>query len=312
MVKVISICNQKGGVGKTTTAVNIASFLATKIGTTLLVDLDPQANATSGCGIPKSQIHQSVYDVLTEGVPASAVVQKTRVQRLFVLPADTSLAGAEVELVSQIAREHRLKEALKEIRDLYDYIIIDTPPSLSLLTINALAATDEVLIPIQCEYFALEGLSQLLKTIDLVKTNIHPELKIGGIIFTMYDSRLILNNEVLEEVKEHFPSLVFETTIPRNVRLSEAPSYGMPILYYDPTSSGSIAYEKLTDELINRIENKRENKDSVLIESEKNLIGEVENSQINNDNTKEEAKCLQPRQQAHQHQNAGLAEVWER
>lgn len=299
MAKVYSVCNQKGGVGKTTTAVNIAAFLATFAGKTLLVDLDPQGNATSASGIPKDQVDSSVYDVLTDNVPAVSIVKETRIKGLHVLPSNTSLAGAEVELVSEIAREYKLKEALREARDVYDYIIIDTPPSLSLLTINALAATDEVLIPIQCEYFALEGLSQLLKTIDLVRVNLHPELKIGGIIFTMYDSRLILNNEVLEEVKEHFPNLVFENTIPRNVRLSEAPSHGMPILFYDPTSTGSLSYEKLTRELIER------NKIKEHAESSDRFSGQ-EPGPIDQDTVpefKEEIQC--------QPQNVGLAEALE-
>jgi len=301
MAKIFSVCNQKGGVGKTTTAVNIAAFLASNAGPTLLIDLDPQGNATSASGIAKDQVDVSIYEVLADNVPATSIIKETRVAGLHVLPSNTSLAGAEVELVSEIAREFKLREALREVRELYDYIIIDTPPSLSLLTINALAATDEVLIPIQCEYFALEGLSQLLKTIDLVRVNLHPELKIGGIIFTMYDSRLILNNEVMEEVKEHFPALVFENTIPRNVRLSEAPSHGMPILFYDPTSTGSLAYEKLTNELIAR---EKKLKDEA-------LAGEQDSGQLPDESYqtgyqhtdrefKEESQCQQA-------QNADLA-----
>ena len=250
MTKVYSICNQKGGVGKTTTAVNTAAFLAISGYNVLLIDMDPQGNATSAVGIKREEVKNSVYDVLIEGILVESAITKTKTKNLCVIPANTSLAGAEIELVSEMAREYKLKEATKAIIDSYDYVFIDTPPSLSLLTINALVASDDVIIPIQCEYFALEGLSQLLKTIELVKNNLHPALKIGGIVLTMYDSRLILNNEVLEEVREHFPDLLFETIIPRNVRLSEAPSYGMPILFYDPTSSGSIAYEKFAKELI--------------------------------------------------------------
>lgn len=306
MAKIYSVCNQKGGVGKTTTAVNIAAFLSANAGRTLLIDLDPQGNATSASGIAKEQVDVSIYEVLADNVPAASIVKETRIPGLHVLPANTSLAGAEVELVSEIAREFKLREALREVRELYDYIIIDTPPSLSLLTINALAATDEVLIPIQCEYFALEGLSQLLKTIDLVRVNLHPELKIGGIIFTMYDSRLILNNEVLEEVKEHFPNLVFENTIPRNVRLSEAPSHGMPILFYDPTSTGSLAYEKLTNELIAR-EKERE---AGIPEADAASVvhnGDVSYDQLRQDSDaefKEEMQCQQV-------QNADLARALE-
>ena len=303
MAKIYSVCNQKGGVGKTTTAVNIAAFLAANAGPTLLIDLDPQGNATSAAGIPKDQVDVSIYEVLADNVPAASIVKETRVGGLHVLPSNTSLAGAEVELVSEIAREYKLREALREVRELYDYIIIDTPPSLSLLTINALAATDEVLIPIQCEYFALEGLSQLLKTIDLVRVNLHPELKIGGIIFTMYDSRLILNNEVLEEVREHFPNLVFENTIPRNVRLSEAPSHGMPILFYDPTSTGSLAYEKLTRELMAR---EKSQKEEACVAAEENDLEAADQDmyqgpeasyqpeyQQTNREVKEEAQCQQ-------------------
>ena len=306
MAKVYSVCNQKGGVGKTTTAVNIAAFLAANAGRTLLVDLDPQGNATSASGIPKEQVDASIYEVLADNIPAASIVKETRIPSLHVLPANTSLAGAEVELVGEMAREFKLREALKEVREIYDYIIIDTPPSLSLLTINALAATDEVLIPIQCEYFALEGLSQLLKTIDLVRVNLHPGLNIGGIVFTMYDSRLILNNEVLEEVKEHFPNLVFETTIPRNVRLSEAPSHGMPILFYDPTSTGSLAYEKLVGEMLERekraaaaAETLSADDGQEISESDAALISDMPYQHV-----KEEMKCQQA-------QNADLARALE-
>lgn len=252
MSKIFSVCNQKGGVGKTTTAVNLSSFLASNGFSTLLVDLDPQGNATSAAGISKDKIEISIYDVIIGNENASLAIKNASLKNLSVLPSQVELAGAEVELVSEMAREFKLRDALKTVADNYDYIIIDTPPSLSILTINALAACDQVLIPIQCEYFALEGLSQLLKTIELVRANLHPNLKVGGIILTMYDQRLILNNEVVEEIKEHFPDLLFNTIIPRNVRLSEAPSHGMPILFYDPTSSGSVSYENLTKEFIER------------------------------------------------------------
>ena len=258
MSKIYSICNQKGGVGKTTTAVNVAAFIATAGNRVLLLDLDPQGNATSGVGFAKQEFENTIYDVLIDSLPVSSAVVETKVDGLFLLPANTDLAGAGIELVGIMAREFKLREALRAAREDYDYIIIDTPPSLSLLTINALAATDEVLIPIQTEYFALEGLSQLLKTVDLVRVNLHPELKLGGIILTMFDSRLILNNEVAEEVREHFADILFKTSIPRNVRLSEAPSHGMPILFYDPTSTGSVAYENLAGEIITRNTPKQE------------------------------------------------------
>ena len=298
MARIYSVCNQKGGVGKTTTAVNIAAFLAALGKRTLVVDLDSQSNATSALGISKDKVTQSVYNVMVEGVHPASVIMKTAHSDLFVIPSNASLAGAEVELVSEMAREFKLREALRLISDEYDFIIIDTPPSLSVLTINALSATDEVIIPIQCEYFALEGLSQLLKTIDLVRVNLHPDLKIGGIVFTMYDARLILNNEVLEEVKDHFPDLVFNATIPRNVRLGEAPSHGMPILYYDATSSGAIAYENVTKEIIER--DLRQNPDKAeIVRLEEPFHGPGTGGDV-----KEEEQC--------QTQNAGLAEALER
>ena len=258
MSKVYSICNQKGGVGKTTTAVNIAAFMATFGHKVLLVDLDPQGNATSGIGLGRQDFESTVYDCLIEQSPVMGALIESKVKNLFVLPANTDLAGAEIELVGAMAREYKLRDMLRPALEEFDYIFIDTPPSLSLLTINALAATDEVIIPIQTEYFALEGLSQLLKTIDLVKSNLHQTLKLGGIILTMFDARLILNNEVAEEVREHFPALVYKTAVPRNVRLSEAPSHGMPILFYDPTSTGSLAYENLTKEIVERNSKKDE------------------------------------------------------
>ncbi len=253
MAKVFSVCNQKGGVGKTTTSVNLSAFLASQGKKVLLIDMDPQGNATSAAGLQKDNTSPSIYEVLIDGESIENALKETKTPNLFVLPSNTSLAGAEIELVGEMAREFRLRDRIKSVAELFDFIIIDTPPSLSLLTINALAATDMVIIPIQCEYFALEGLSQLLKTIDMVKGNLHPELKIAGILLTMYDSRLILNNEVVADIREHFPELVFETLVPRNVRLSEAPSFGMPILYYDATSSGSVAYENFSKELLARI-----------------------------------------------------------
>ena len=258
MSKIYCICNQKGGVGKTTTAVNLAAFLSVCSKKVLLVDLDPQANATSGIGLSGEIFENTMYDVLIEDAEMAQTIVKTKMENLDLAPSTGDLAGADIELVGEMAREFKLREALKKVKGMYDYIIIDTPPSLSLLTVNALSAADEVIIPIQTEYYALEGLSQLVKTIDLIKTNLNKKLKIGGIILTMYDSRLVLSHQVKDEVEDHFGEVVFKTAIPRNVRLSEAPSHGMPILYYDPTSSGSLAYETLAREIIEKNESKED------------------------------------------------------
>jgi chromosome partitioning protein len=250
MSVIYSTVNQKGGVGKTTTAVNLASFLATFGKRVLLIDIDPQGNATSAFGVKADNLERCIYDVLIEGVPISEIISDTSVIGLSLAPSTTRLAGAEVELVSQESREHRLKNAIESVRDNYDIIIIDCPPSLSLLTVNALAASDEVIIPIQCEYYALEGLSHLTKTIDLVKGGLNPALKLRGIVLTMH-ARTLLSDQVEDEARSHFGEKVFESVIPRNVRLAEAPSFGQPILFYDPTSSGSLAYEKLAREMLN-------------------------------------------------------------
>jgi len=251
--KIISIANQKGGVGKTTTAVNLSALLAKKGKKVLLIDTDPQGNATSGVGVEKGASF-SVYDVLVDDVEIENTVQMADVKGLDVCPSNINLAGAEVQLVSQQKREYRLKEKVEKIRDKYDYIIIDCPPSLGLITLNAFTASDSVLIPVQCEYYALEGLGQLINTINIVKKKLNKNLKIEGALLTMYDARTNLSNQVVKEVKNYFEDRVFKTVIPRNVKLSEAPSYGMPICMYDHRSKGARCYEKFAKELIKRNE----------------------------------------------------------
>ena len=249
MGKIISIANQKGGVGKTTTSINIAAILAKKGKKVLLIDTDPQGNATSGVDVNKEQ-EFSVYDVLVGEVEIEKTLQDTNVKNLKVCPSNINLAGAEVELVSMMSREHRLKEGLENIKDEFDYIIIDCPPSLGLITLNAFTASDSVLIPVQCEYYALEGLGQLLNTINLVRKHLNKSLQIEGAVLTMYDIRTNLSNQVVKEVKKYFENKVYKTVIPRNVKLSEAPSYGMPITVYDPKSKGAKCYEKLVREIL--------------------------------------------------------------
>jgi len=248
--RILAIANQKGGVGKTTTTVNLSACLAYIGKKVLLVDIDPQGNSTSGAGIDKSDVEQCIYDVLVDDVEASAVIKETKIENLDVIPASIQLAGAEIELVPTISREIRLKRALEEVAHQYDYILIDCPPSLSLLTLNALTAADAVLIPVQCEYYALEGLSQLLNTVRIVQKHLNQDLRIEGVLLTMFDARTNLGIQVIDEVKKYFQDKVYRTIIPRNVRLSEAPSHGEPIIIYDPKSKGAEVYLELAKEVV--------------------------------------------------------------
>lgn len=250
MGKIIAIANQKGGVAKTTTAVNVGASLALMGQPVLLVDIDPQGNATSGLGIDKNQLDRCVYDVLINDIAASEVIIPTGIRNLDVLPSTIQLAGAEVEMVSLLAREQILKRALSPLKEKYQYIIIDCPPSLGLLTLNALAAADSLLIPIQCEFYALEGVGQLMNTVQLVQKHLNQNLEIEGVLLTMFDARLNLSIQVVDEVKKVFGNKVFKNIIPRNVRLSEAPSHGIPVVIYDPKSKGSEAYQELAKEVM--------------------------------------------------------------
>ncbi|MDD5823261.1 MAG: AAA family ATPase [Firmicutes bacterium] len=253
MGKAIAIFNQKGGVGKTTTNINLGACLAMKGKKVLIVDIDPQGNSTSGIGIRKRTLKNTIYDVMvTENFDVRDAIVPTKTKNLDIIPASVDLAGAEVELVELEGRERRLKKAIDSIRDSYDFIFVDCPPSLGLLTINSLTAVDSVLIPIQCEFYALEGVSQLVNTIELVKKNMNPDLYIEGVILSMFDGRTNLSLQVVQEVKNYFGSAVYSTVIPRNVRLAEAPSYGVPAIQYDPTAAGSKAYVAFSKEFLER------------------------------------------------------------
>lgn len=259
MGKIVSIANQKGGVGKTTTAVTLSATLAKRGKKILLIDADPQGNASSGLGVEK-EVEFSVYDILVDEIELEKVIKDTQVKNLKICPSNINLAGAEVELVSMMSREQRLKEKLDVIKNKFDYIFIDCPPSLGLITLNAFTASDSVLIPVQCEYYALEGLGQLLNTINLVKKHLNKNIEVEGALLTMYDMRTNLSNQVVKEVNKYFDNKVYKTIIPRNVKLSEAPSYGMPITVYDPRSKGAKCYDKLAKEFIKHNEEEKKAK----------------------------------------------------
>ncbi|NLW01673.1 MAG: ParA family protein [Clostridiaceae bacterium] len=250
MAKIIAVANQKGGVGKTTTAVNLSACLAVNNKKVLLIDIDPQGNTTSGLGFDKNTVGKSIYDMVINEVKIEDIIVPTKIENLMLCPSNINLAGAEVELVSVISRETRLKVALEDIRNNYDFIMIDCPPSLGLLTVNALTAADTILVPIQCEYYALEGLSQLMNTVKIVQRHLNRNLSVEGVVLTMFDARTNLSIQVVDEVKKYFGNKVYRTIIPRNVRLSEAPSYGLPIIQYDPKSKGAECYMDLAEEVI--------------------------------------------------------------
>jgi chromosome partitioning protein len=250
MAKTIAVCNQKGGTGKTTTTINLASALAVLGKKILIVDMDPQGNASSGVGVNKNEIKESLYDILIHRISITQGLISTEFNNLYIIPCNINLTGAEIELVGVLSRETRLKKALDSIKSQYDFIFIDSPPSLGLLTLNALVAADSILVPIQCEFYALEGVSQLLNTISLVKEGLNPELHIEGVLMTMADFRTNLTNEVINEIKNYFKDKVYKSIIPRNIRLSEAPSFGKPINFYDSTSVGSIKYKELAEEFL--------------------------------------------------------------
>ncbi|MBX2943621.1 MAG: ParA family protein [Cyclobacteriaceae bacterium] len=252
MGKIIAIANQKGGVGKTTSAINLAASLAVLEYKTLLVDADPQANSTSGLGLNPREIETGIYECMVDGTDARSAIVQNDLKYLHILPSHIDLVGAEVEMVNIARREERMKDTLESIRNDYDFIIIDCSPSLGLITINSLTAADSVIIPVQCEYFALEGLGKLLNTIKIIQTRLNPRLEIEGILLTLYDSRTTLGNQVVQEVKTHFKNIAFETIIPRNVKLSEAPSFGLPAIVHDAESKGAISYLNLAHEILNK------------------------------------------------------------
>ena len=252
MGKIIAIANQKGGVGKTTTAINLAASLAVLEKKTLLLDADPQANSTSGLGLNPNLIKKSIYECMIDGLPVGEAIVQNEIPFLHILPSHINLVGAEVEMVNIEQREERMKSALQSIRDEFDFIVIDCSPSLGLITINALTAADSVIIPVQCEYFALEGLGKLLNTIKIIQTRLNPKLEIEGILLTLYDSRTSLGNQVVEEVRTHFRNIAFQTIIPRNVKLSESPSFGLPVIIHDAESKGAISYLNLAHEIIEK------------------------------------------------------------
>ncbi|MDD4202064.1 MAG: AAA family ATPase [Candidatus Omnitrophica bacterium] len=271
MGKIIAICNQKGGVAKTTTAINLAAYLAVQGKKTLLIDLDPQANATSGSGIEKETISHSIYNVLHEHVSLNEIIKDTKIDNFKIAPASLDLTGAEVELVNQMSREYKLKKAIEPIKDNFDYIVIDCPPSLGLLTVNALAAADSLLIPIQCEYYALEGLSQLINTMKLIKENLNNKLEVEGVLMTMADFRTKLTKEVIKEVQGFFGDKVYKAIIPRTIKLTEAPGFGKPIYLYDNASIGAKAYNQLAEEVTGcfteHIDNKEDMEENTEISS---------------------------------------------
>lgn len=252
MSRIIAIANQKGGVGKTTTAINLSASLAEKGKKVLLIDTDPQGNATSGFGIDKNELDNTIYELILGECSVQDCIIKEVIHGVSILPSNVNLAAAEIELIGVDKKEYILKNEIDWVRDEYDFIIIDCPPSLSMLTVNAMTTADSVLVPIQCEYYALEGLSQLIHTVNLVKERLNPELDMEGVVFTMFDSRTNLSSQVVDNVKEHLEQNVYKTVIPRNIRLAEAPSYGMPIQKYDPKSAGAEAYMLLANEVINR------------------------------------------------------------
>ena len=252
MGRIIAIANQKGGVGKTTTAINLSACLAEKGQKVLAIDMDPQGNMSSGLGLDKNSVEKTIYDLIIGESEVEEVLQKNALENLDILPANVDLSAAEIELIGIDEKEYIVKKAIEKIKDAYDYVIIDCPPSLSMLTINAMTTADSVLVPIQCEYYALEGLSQLIHTVELVKERLNPVLEIEGVVFTMYDGRTNLSLQVVENVKDNLQQNIYKTIIPRNIRLAEAPSYGMPINQYDAKSAGADSYRRLADEVMNR------------------------------------------------------------